>query len=211
MCAADHLDSEAWRILPDAFKDWFGESGVVVPIHADGRHLGAVLLTFDTNRRLTQTETEFCAVSGRILGSALYRWQVVSRERELGALEERRRLSDELHDELSQQVASLGLLVETMKLDVSGGDTNIVEDIHQLDRRVVQLRNNSAIRCSACVPTLRCQMVLPWWIKCVHMSTSSSSNGRSPYLSAVLLRTTWVTSRRSGWALSWVRPRRAGG
>jgi len=142
VCAADHLDSEAWRILPDDFKAWFGEVGIVVAIHADGRHLGAVLLTFDPPRRLTEEELEFCAVAGRILGSALYRWQVLGREREMGALEERRRLSEELHDDLSQQVASLGLLVETMKLDAAGIDGDIAEDIRQLDRRVTALRKH---------------------------------------------------------------------
>lgn len=142
VCAADHLDSEAWRILPDDFKAWFGEVGVVVAIHADGRHLGAVLLTFDPPRRLTEEELEFCAVAGRILGSALYRWQVLGREREMGALEERRRLSEELHDDLSQQVAGLGLLVETMKLDAAGLDGDIAEDIHQLDRRITALRKH---------------------------------------------------------------------
>lgn len=142
VCAADHLDSEAWRILPDDFKEWFGEFGVVVPIHADGRHLGAVLLTFDPHRRLTEAELEFCAVAGRILGSALYRWQVLGREREMGALKERRRLSEELHDDLSQQVASLGLLVETMKLDAVGIGGDIAEDIRQLDRRVTALRKH---------------------------------------------------------------------
>jgi signal transduction histidine kinase len=141
--ARDHLDSEAWAILPESFKAWFGTSGIVVSIHADGRHLGAVLPCFDHDYVLTREMREFLAVAGRIVGSALYRWQVAAHEREIGALEERRRLSDELHDDLSQQVASLGLRVETMQLSVRGGDVEAVSrDIHELSAAVARLKHS---------------------------------------------------------------------
>ena len=120
--ASEHLEHDAWTSLPQDFKDWFGESGVVVSIHADGRHLGAVLLCFDGPWPLTDERKEFLAAAGRILGNAVYRWQVAGRERELGALEERRRLGDELHVDLSQQVAAIGLHAGVMDLDVAGGD-----------------------------------------------------------------------------------------
>jgi nitrate/nitrite-specific signal transduction histidine kinase len=131
--AADHLDHESWEILPDAFKEWFGTSGVVVPVHADGRHLGAVLLAFDGDFVLTDEKRAFLAVAGRILGNAVYRWQVGERERELGALVERRHLADELHVDLSQQVAALGLRVEALKLDLEHNDRA------QLDKGVSDL------------------------------------------------------------------------
>ena len=135
--AADHLDHEAWTTLPADFRAWFGESGVVVSIHADGRHLGAVLLCFDGPFPLTEERKEFLAAAGRILGNAVYRWQVGSRERELGALEERRRLSDELHVDLSQQVAAVGLHAGVMRLDVAAGDASRLEqDVDRLDELV---------------------------------------------------------------------------
>lgn len=139
--AADHLDDEAWALLPDDFKEWFGESGVVASLHADGRHLGAVLLCFDGPFTLTEEQCDFLAAAGRILGSALCRWQVVGRERELGALEERRRLSDELHVDLSQQVAALGLHVGLTKLDVAERDLDqLARDIANLDGMVETLK-----------------------------------------------------------------------
>ena len=113
--ASDHLDHESWRLLPQDFKDWFGTSGIVASIHADGRHLGAVLLTFDHAFRMSLEQRAFLAAAGRILGCAVHRWQTARRERELGALDERRRLADELHADLSQQVAALGLGVEAMR------------------------------------------------------------------------------------------------
>lgn len=138
--AADHLDHEAWTSLPEDFRSWFGESGVVVSIHADGRHLGAVLLCFDGGWALTTERKEFLAAAGRFLGNAVYRWQVAGRERELGALEERRRLGDELHVDLSQQVAAIGLHAGAMELDARAGDLDrLTADVDQLQVLVGQL------------------------------------------------------------------------
>lgn len=131
--AADHLDHESWEVLPEDFRAWFGTSGVIVPIRADGRHLGAALLCFDGDWTLTPTRAEFLAIVGRILGNAVYRWQCGSRERELGMLEERRRLGDELHVDLSQQVAALGLHVGVMEIDYAAGDYDrLADDVDRL-------------------------------------------------------------------------------
>jgi signal transduction histidine kinase len=141
--AADHLDHEAWTSLPEDFREWFGPWGVVVSIHADGRHLGAVLLCFDEPFVLTETRKEFLAAAGRILGNAVYRWQVAGRERELGALEERRRLGDELHVDLSQQVAALGLHVGAMRLDAADANLGrLTEDVDRLDALVSTLKQS---------------------------------------------------------------------
>jgi signal transduction histidine kinase len=141
--AADHQDSDGWLSLPEDFREWFGTSGVVVSIHADGRHLGATLLCFDGPWRLTRRRREFLAAAGRILGNAVYRWQVGGRERELGALEERRRLGDELHVDLSQQVAALGLHVEVLRLDAEAGDLDRVRGgLTSLDALTVDLNRS---------------------------------------------------------------------
>lgn len=135
--AADNQDSAGWGVLSDDFKAWFGAHGVCVHIHADGRHLGATLLCFDQPWPLTEDRAEFLAAVGRVLGNAVYRWQVAGRERELGALEERRRLGDELHVDLSQQVATLGLHVEGMRLDAAAGDhRRFDEGLARLDELV---------------------------------------------------------------------------
>jgi len=139
--AADHLDDEAWEMFPDDFKAWFGESGVIASLHADGRHLGAVLLCFDGPFTLTDEQRDFLAAAGRILGAAVVRWQLAGRERELGALEERRRLSDELHVDLSQQVAALGLHVELTRIDVAESDLDrLRSDVADLGERVETLK-----------------------------------------------------------------------
>ena len=141
--AKEILDSEAWWILPDSFKAWFGETGVVASIHADGRHLGAVLLCFEGDYTLTQPAREYLRVACRILGSAIYRWQAAAREREIGALEERRRLAEELHDDISQQVANLGYRVDAALLDHGGGDHDLVtQDLRGLEELVTGLKRS---------------------------------------------------------------------
>jgi len=141
--AADHLDDEAWALLPDDFKAWFGESGIVASLHADGRHLGAVLLCFDGPYTMTDEQRDFLAAAGRILGATVCRWQLISRERELGTLEERRRLSDELHVDLSQQVAALGLHVGLARLDVADGDLDrLADDVTGLEQMVETLKRS---------------------------------------------------------------------
>jgi len=139
--AADHLDDESWIAQPDSFKEWFGQWGVVVPLHADGRHLGAILMSFDSEFLLRSPVVEFLAAAGRILGSALYRWQVLDRERELGALEERRRLSEELHDDLSQRAAGIGLNLAAMRLDAERG-VALGDGLARLDDAVTDLRRS---------------------------------------------------------------------
>lgn len=139
--ALDHLD--AFDEFPDDFKAWFGTSGVVASLHADGRHLGAVLLCFDGHRPLTDDERDFLAAAGRILGSALNRWQLTKRERELGALEERRRLSDELHVDLSQQVAAFGLRVALTRMDAADPHPErLLENLDGLDMMVEDLKRS---------------------------------------------------------------------
>lgn len=119
--ARDHLDHESWKLLPQEFKGWFGTSGIVASVHADGRHLGAFLPVFDGEFVLTPVVSDFLAAAGRVIGGAVHRLQTESRERELGALEERRRLGDELHSDLSQQVAALGLRIDALRIDAENG------------------------------------------------------------------------------------------
>ena len=141
--AKEILGTEAWRILPDDFKAWFRETGIVASIHADGRHLGAVLLCFEGDYTLTQAAREYLRVACRILGSAIYRWQAAAREREVGALQERRRLAEELHDDISQQVASLGYRVDAAMLDHDGGDAGVMgEDLRNLREMVLGLKRS---------------------------------------------------------------------
>ena len=141
--AKEILGTEAWRILPESFTAWFGETGIVASIHADGRHLGAVLLCFEGDYTLGAATRSWLRAACRILGSAIYRWQAAAREREIGALQERRRLAEELHDDISQQVASIGYRVDGALLAADKGDTTLVgQDLRDLNEQVMGLKRS---------------------------------------------------------------------
>jgi NarL family two-component system sensor histidine kinase LiaS len=116
--ARDHLNDDAWKLLPQDFRDWFGESGVVLSLHVDDAHVGAILLCFDEDYRLNPETASFLAAVGRTLGAYLHVQRVRSRDHELGVLQERRRIGDELHANLSQDIAALGLAMESFRLDL---------------------------------------------------------------------------------------------
>ncbi|PFG15611.1 histidine kinase/DNA gyrase B/HSP90-like ATPase [Propionicimonas paludicola] len=109
----------AWRSLAPKFRKAFPPPGVVVPVQADYRHLGVIMLAFDHGWRMDEPTRAYLEVVGRILGRYWYRWLKSSREHELGALQERRRISEELHVDLSQQVTALSLRLQTLRLDLA--------------------------------------------------------------------------------------------
>ncbi len=126
--ARDHVGSQAWYLLPEDFRAWFGTSGIVASLAADGKHLGAVLLCFDGDYDLTPQMAAFLAGVGRILGGYLYAIRIRRREREIGILQERRRLGDELHAGLSQNLAGLGLALGAARIDLDGDDRDGLHD-----------------------------------------------------------------------------------
>jgi signal transduction histidine kinase len=141
VAARDNLASEGWQVLPAEFKTWFDATGVVVQVHADGRHLGAVLMSFDQEFELDQTTAEFLAAAGHILGRAVHSGLLARRQQELGSLKERRLLADELHVDLAQQVAALGLHAGSMRLDFEDGDRDrLAQDIEALTAMVASLK-----------------------------------------------------------------------
>ncbi|MDR1825901.1 MAG: hypothetical protein LBR27_11345 [Bifidobacteriaceae bacterium] len=145
VAVADHIEEPAYTRLPASFRAWFDHTGVCVPVQGNQRHLGAVLMTFDEPFDLSEEAAEFLTAAGHILGAALYRWQAAKRQRELGALEERRFLADELHVDLSQHVAALGLHVGAMRLDLESvpncpGVEQLAADVDRLDDMVGHLR-----------------------------------------------------------------------
>lgn len=100
--------------LPREVEQRLGGSvtnGAVVPLVADGRLLGLLCLSFSVKRHWTVERVEFLAGVGRLLGGVIYHAQVAARVEELAALEERRLISREIHDGISQDISALGLRV----------------------------------------------------------------------------------------------------
>jgi signal transduction histidine kinase len=141
VAVADNLDSDGWRVVPAEFKTWFDTTGVVVAAHAQGRHLGAVLMTFGEEIRIDPEMGEFLTAAGHILGRAVHSGIVARRQQELGALKERREMADELHVDLAQQVAALGLHAEAANLDLAEGNSAaLAADVRAVGDMVATLK-----------------------------------------------------------------------
>jgi signal transduction histidine kinase len=122
---ADLLHPDAEDFLPKELElelEGWMSNGAVVPLVADHRLLGMLCLSFRLRREWTEDRIEFLAALGRILGSAIYHAQVAARVQELAALEERRLISRELHDGVSQDVSALSLRVAAASEACASGD-----------------------------------------------------------------------------------------
>lgn len=136
----DHLD--AWITMPEQFRTAFGPYGLIVPVHAEGRYLGVVLLKFDRPTAVNADTSLYLRMVGRLLGRVWYRWYSAEREHELGILEERRHLSEELHVGLSQQVAALGLNLQALEQDIDHAPERARQDIDRVVELVEGLRRD---------------------------------------------------------------------
>lgn len=125
----------AWRALAPKFRKVYHPPGVVVPIHADYRHLGVVMLAFEEGWHLDDPTRVYLEFVGKMLGRFWYRGLKTAREHELGALQERRRISEELHVDLSQQVTALSLRLQTLRLDL-GDPEQASQDLAVVDHLV---------------------------------------------------------------------------
>lgn len=141
----DHLDDEGYTAIPAGFRAWAGLASVCVPIVTDDRHLGDIILVFAPGTHLDDRRLDFLAAAGRILGTAVHRTRIARRERELAALEERRMIGAEIHDDLAQQVSSVRLRVGALAEAYRSGNRAAVEQgLAVIESTVASL--NSALR-----------------------------------------------------------------
>jgi two-component system nitrate/nitrite sensor histidine kinase NarX len=125
---ADNLPSEAtrrrwpvWvRDLTNNRFTWDGpiparsgfHSVVSVPLLTEDRVLGTMELASLTEYAWEETELAWLALVGRTIGSIIYRVQLTNQMRDLATVEERSRLSQEIHDGLVQTIGAIRLWSE---------------------------------------------------------------------------------------------------
>lgn len=160
-----HEDSPAWQNLAPRFGHAFQPPCVVVPVQADYRHLGVFILPFEASWQLDAPTEAFLNTVGRLFGQHWYRWMKTAREHELGALQERRRISEELHVNISQQVTALSLRLQMLRMDLddpvqAGEDLALVDQLvngikRSLRSKMLGLRQDEALIRDGLVQTLR--------------------------------------------------------
>lgn len=103
----EHPHSED-RIPVEAFEHGF-KSAVSIPLVAEGEVVGMCSVVYAATISWDEDGLEYLQKIGRILGVAIRRIQITKKASELQVLAERKRLSSEIHDNISQLVGSLSL------------------------------------------------------------------------------------------------------
>jgi two-component system nitrate/nitrite sensor histidine kinase NarX len=110
---------------------------ISVPILADDDILGIFSLMYKRMRHWNAEDREFLLNIGSLLGVAVQHAQTATKETDLAILMERKRLSGELHDDLSQLITTLNLGAESALKSMEDGDTV------QLCRELESIRSTS--------------------------------------------------------------------
>jgi len=87
-------------------------SGVSVPLLAGDDMLGMFTILYDKHYHWTEQEVDYLLDIGRLFGIAVQHAQIARKTADLEILLERKRLSGELHDNLSQLIGSLNMNAE---------------------------------------------------------------------------------------------------
>lgn len=98
------------------------KSAVGVPILAGDVILGTYGLTFKRRHRWTEQDLDCLLRCGRLVGMFIQHARAVGKASDLATLMERKRLCEEIHDNLSQLVGTLNMSTEAALLSSEEGD-----------------------------------------------------------------------------------------
>jgi len=124
----DYLDPHPDDIPPDYALEMGIKCAVTVPLLSAGEALGVYTVSYCDSRKWEQGDLDYLCAIGRILGAVIQRAQMSRKHSEMMILNERRFLSTEIHDNLSQSISSLKLGVETALMLYEDGKT---EDLRE--------------------------------------------------------------------------------
>jgi signal transduction histidine kinase len=102
--------------------------GVSVPLVAQGKLLGAMVLGSRTERVLNAEELSLLTLIGQEVGTAVNNARLYDRAQQMAALEERNRLAQELHDSVTQSLYSLTLYAEAAARTLEAGNSKQAVD-----------------------------------------------------------------------------------
>ena len=118
----DYLHPHDQDVIPDLIREIGLESGVSIPLDTSSGVVG--MLTLGYNRAFPWSEGDygFLLELGRALGALIQRIQMSKKDLELQMLRERKRLSSEIHDTVSQMVSALALHADIAAECLDEGD-----------------------------------------------------------------------------------------
>lgn len=113
-------------VIPTESLKFGFKSAVSIPILAGNDLLGMYSIVYKKKLPWTEKDQDYLLDIGRVLGVLIQRIQMSKKDVELQILTERKRLSSEIHDNLSQLISSLAINVDTAILSYEENDDETV-------------------------------------------------------------------------------------
>lgn len=121
------------RIPAEALASGF-KSAVSIPLLANGELVGMCSVVYTRKMDWSADGLAYLIEIGRVLGVAIKRMQVTKKATELQLLDERKRLSSEIHDNVSQLIGTLSLSAAAALASYDAGDDDAVRcDLERLE------------------------------------------------------------------------------
>ena len=129
----DYMNPHAEDVVPKSAVDLGYKSAVSIPILAGNNLLGMYSLVYKRTLPWTEDDQDYLLDIGRVLGVLIQRIQMSKKDAELKLLSERKRLSSEIHDNLSQLVSSIALDADAALISCEeGSDAALRADLERL-------------------------------------------------------------------------------
>jgi two-component system nitrate/nitrite sensor histidine kinase NarX len=138
---ASVLAANRWGRMTEHCRLALEEAGtrslLSIPLVGGGHVRGVMVLVSRHWRVFDDAERELYAIIGRHVGSALCRIHLQARELRMALLEERQAMARQMHDDVAQTLAWLGLCVdEIVDHPDFAGDTRLQSELEKLRRTI---------------------------------------------------------------------------
>ena len=125
-------------VIPDAAIELGFRSAVSIPLSSSSGVLGMLTVVFRNELPFDGDDCDFLLEIGRILGTLVQRVQMSKKDLELQMLKERKHLSSEIHDNISQMVSALAIRADIASSCLDDGDMDALGS--EIDAIGVQAR-----------------------------------------------------------------------
>lgn len=125
-------------VIPDAAIELGYRSAVSIPLSSSSGVLGMLSVVFVDELPFAEDDFDFLLEIGRILGTLVQRVQMSKKDLELKVLKERKQLSSEIHDNISQMVSALAIRADIASSCLDEGDLDALDS--EIDAISMQAR-----------------------------------------------------------------------
>ena len=128
-----HVEDE----IPDEMSKAGYRTGISIPIVDSSGVSGMLTIVYRHALELSKEDHDFLLQLGQVIGTLIQRIQMSKKDVELQMLRERKHLSSEIHDNLSQMVSALAIRADIAQSCLEDGDDEA------LDRELEMLANQA--------------------------------------------------------------------